>query len=59
MREIVESVVVAFVLAFLFRTFEAEAFVIPHGIDGPHVDGPAQGRDLPQVRLSLSGKRKR
>ncbi|HTI51910.1 MAG TPA: hypothetical protein VL475_13195, partial [Planctomycetaceae bacterium] len=30
-RETVESVVVAFVLAFLFRTFEAEAFVIPTG----------------------------
>lgn len=30
-REIVESVVIAFILAFLFRTFEAEAFVIPTG----------------------------
>ena len=30
-RELVESVVIAFVLAFLFRTFEAEAFVIPTG----------------------------
>jgi signal peptidase I len=30
-RETVESVVVAFILAFLFRTFEAEAFVIPTG----------------------------
>ncbi len=30
-REIVESVVIALVLAFLFRTFEAEAFVIPTG----------------------------
>jgi signal peptidase I len=30
-RETVESVVVAFVLAFLFRTFVAEAFVIPTG----------------------------
>ena len=27
-RETVESIVIAFVLAFLFRTFEAEAFVI-------------------------------
>lgn len=31
MRETIESVVIAFVLAFLFRTFEAEAFVIPTG----------------------------
>jgi len=30
-RETIESVVIAFVLAFLFRTFEAEAFVIPTG----------------------------
>ncbi len=30
-RETVESIVVAFVLALLFRTFEAEAFVIPTG----------------------------
>jgi signal peptidase I len=30
-RETVESIVVAFVLALLFRSFEAEAFVIPTG----------------------------
>ena len=30
-RETVESIVIALVLAFLFRTFEAEAFVIPTG----------------------------
>src|SRR5271157_1030030 len=34
-RETVESVVIAFVLAFLFRTFEAEAFVIPTGSMAP------------------------
>jgi len=38
-REIVESVVVAFVLAFLFRTFEAEAFVIPTGSMAPTLMG--------------------
>jgi len=31
MRETVESIVIAFILAFLFRSFEAEAFVIPTG----------------------------
>src|SRR6476659_5463063 len=31
MRETVESIAVAFILAFLFRTFVAEAFVIPTG----------------------------
>jgi signal peptidase I len=30
-REIVEALVVALILAFLFRTFEAEAFMIPTG----------------------------
>lgn len=30
-RETIESIVIAFALAFLFRTFEAEAFVIPTG----------------------------
>src|SRR5581483_10569112 len=42
-REMIESVVIAFVLAFLFRTFEAEAFVIPTGsmattLMGRHLD---------------------
>ena len=31
LRETIDSVVIAFILAFLFRTFEAEAFVIPTG----------------------------
>ncbi len=38
-RETVESVVIAFVLAFLFRTFEAEAFVIPTGSMAPTLLG--------------------
>ena len=40
-RETVESIVIAFVLAFLFRTFEAEAFVIPTGSMAPTLMGPA------------------
>jgi signal peptidase I len=43
-RETIESVVVAFVLAFLFRTFEAEAFVIPTGSMAPTLYG--QHRDV-------------
>ena len=39
MRETIESVVVAFILAFLFRTFEAEAFVIPTGSMAPTLYG--------------------
>lgn len=38
-RETVESIVVAFVLAFLFRAFEAEAFVIPTGSMAPTLYG--------------------
>ena len=39
MRETVEAIVVAFILAFLFRTFEAEAFVIPTGSMAPTLYG--------------------
>lgn len=39
LRETVESIVIAFVLAFLFRTFEAEAFVIPTGSMAPTLMG--------------------
>ena len=38
-RETVESVVVAFALALLFRAFEAEAFVIPTGSMAPTLMG--------------------
>lgn len=38
-RETVESLVIAFVLAFLFRTFQAEAFVIPTGSMAPTLMG--------------------
>jgi len=39
LRETLESIVIAFVLAFLFRTFEAEAFVIPTGSMSPSLQG--------------------
>lgn len=38
-RETIESVIIAFILAFLFRTFEAEAFVIPTGSMAPTLMG--------------------
>ena len=38
-REAIESVVIAIVLALLFRTFEAEAFVIPTGSMAPTLQG--------------------
>jgi len=43
-RETVESIVVALILAFLFRAFEAEAFVIPTGSMAPTLRG--QHKDL-------------
>lgn len=39
LREVVESILFAFVLAFLFRTFQAEAFVIPTGSMAPTLMG--------------------
>lgn len=39
LRETVESIVVAFILAFLFRAFVAEAFVIPTGSMAPTLMG--------------------
>jgi signal peptidase I len=38
-RETLESIIVAFILAFLFRAFEAEAFVIPTGSMAPTLLG--------------------
>lgn len=38
-RETVESIIVAVILAFLFRAFEAEAFVIPTGSMAPTLQG--------------------
>jgi signal peptidase I len=47
-RETVESIVVAFVLAFLFRGFEAEAFVIPTGSMAPTLYGRHKESDCEQ-----------
>ena len=48
MRETIESIVIAFVLAFLFRTFEAEAFVIPTGSMAPTLQGRHKDVDCPK-----------
>ncbi len=47
-RETVESIVVAFLLAFLFRAFEAEAFVIPTGSMAPTLYGRHKEMDCQQ-----------
>ena len=46
-RETIESVIIAFVLAFLFRTFEAEAFVIPTGSMAPTLMGKHKDLECP------------
>lgn len=48
MREVVESIAIAFMLAFLFRTFEAEAFVIPTGSMAPTLLGQHKELTCPQ-----------
>jgi signal peptidase I len=47
-RETVESIAIAFILAFLFRTFEAEAFVIPTGSMAPTLQGRHKDLTCPQ-----------
>lgn len=47
-RESMEAIVVAFILAFLFRTFEAEAFVIPTGSMAPTLLGRNKEAYCPQ-----------
>jgi signal peptidase I len=52
-RETIESIVVAFVLAFLFRTFEAEAFVIPTGSMSPSLQGQHKDVECAQCGYSF------
>lgn len=49
-RETVESIVVAIILALLFRTFEAEAFVIPTGSMAPTLMGDHKDVQCPQCK---------
>ncbi len=59
-RETLESIVIAFALAFLFRTFEAEAFVIPTGSMAPTLQGRHQDVTCPMCgydfRISASSE---
>ena len=56
-RETIESVVIAFVLAFLFRTFEAEAFVPPTGSMAPTLMGRHMDLKCPKCgyRFQIGG----
>lgn len=54
LRETVEQIVFAFVLAFLFRTFEAEAFVIPTGSMAPTLMGRHNDLECPKCHYRYS-----
>ena len=60
-RETIESVIVAIILAMLFRGFEAEAFIIPTGSMAPSLQGQHMDLECEQCRYryrtgaSLSG----
>jgi len=54
MRETIESIVVAFVLAFLFKTFEAEAFVIPTGSMAPTLLGRNKSIHCPECGFNFT-----
>ena len=47
-RETIESIVIAVLLAFMFKTYEAEAFVIPTGSMAPSLQGQHFDLDCPQ-----------
>lgn len=53
-RETIEQIVFAFVLAFLFRTFEAEAFVIPTGSMAPTLMGRHKDVICPKCKFAYS-----
>ncbi len=56
-RETIESIAIAFAMAFLFKSFEAEAFVIPTGSMAPTLMGRHKDVICPECgfRYSASG----
>ena len=48
MRETIESIALAVILAFLFRAFVAEAFVIPTGSMAPTLMGQHKDVQCPE-----------
>ena len=47
-RETIESIIIAILLAFMFKTYEAEAFVIPTGSMAPSLQGQHMDLDCAQ-----------
>ena len=58
LRETIESIAIAFMLAFLFRTFEAEAFVIPTGSMAPTLMGKHLDITCPNVQIKFLPRRR-
>jgi signal peptidase I len=54
MRELVEQIVIAFILAFVVRGFEAEAFVIPTGSMAPTLMGAHKDIDCPYCGFNFT-----
>lgn len=52
-RETVESIAIAFALAFLFKTFQAEAYVIPTGSMAPTLYGRHKELTCPSCHLDF------
>jgi signal peptidase I len=52
-RETVESVAIAFALAFLFKTFQAEAYVIPTGSMAPTLYGRHKELTCPSCQFNF------
>ena len=58
-RETIESVVIAFVLAFLVPHLRGRGVCDSHRLDGADVDGTAQGLICPKCGCPVSGQRQR
>lgn len=52
-KETIESILVAFILAFIFRAFVMEAFVIPTGSMAPTLLGGAHAIPMRRLRLPI------
>ena len=58
-RQTVELIVVLCLCVLLFRTFSAEAYVVPTGSMAPTLLGQHREIDLPELRLRVRGRPRR
>ena len=57
-RETIESIIIAIVLALMFRAYEAEAFIIPTGSMAPSLQGQHMDLECANCKLDPSGLRR-